>query len=146
MPLPWVRLDTSFASNPKLLAMVAEKDGHRAGLVYLCSLGVLGGAAMALLLALGLPQDAGWPVTVAATLLALLPASEAIIALAHRLISEGARPLRLPRSTPAEIRDALVRGAAVQLVADNQGTERVGGVKPLSDGARRSFHGNRRES
>ena len=42
MPLPWVRLDTSFASNPKLLAMLLEKDGHRAGLVYLCSLGYSG--------------------------------------------------------------------------------------------------------
>ena len=38
MPLPWVRLDTTFPSNPKLLAMLAEKDGHRAALVYICSL------------------------------------------------------------------------------------------------------------
>lgn len=43
MGLPWVRLDTAFPSNPKLLAMLAEKDGHRAGLVYLCSLGYAGG-------------------------------------------------------------------------------------------------------
>ena len=42
MPLPWVRLDTAFPYNPKLLAMVAEKDGHRAGLVYLCSLAYSG--------------------------------------------------------------------------------------------------------
>ena len=42
MPLPWVRLDTAFPSNPKLLAMVAEKDGHRAGLAYVCSLGYCG--------------------------------------------------------------------------------------------------------
>jgi hypothetical protein len=42
MPLPWVRLDTAFPYNPKLLAMVAEKDGHRAALVYLCSLGYSG--------------------------------------------------------------------------------------------------------
>jgi hypothetical protein len=42
MPLPWVRLDTAFPYNPKLLAMVAEKDGHRAGLVYLCSLSYAG--------------------------------------------------------------------------------------------------------
>jgi hypothetical protein len=42
MPLPWVRLDTTFPSNPKLLAMLAEKDGHRAGLVYLCSLAYSG--------------------------------------------------------------------------------------------------------
>lgn len=42
MPLPWVRLDTAFPSNPKLLAMLAEKEGHRAGLVYVCSLGYSG--------------------------------------------------------------------------------------------------------
>lgn len=42
MPLPWVRLDTSFASNPKLLAMLQERGGHRAGLVYICSLGYSG--------------------------------------------------------------------------------------------------------
>ena len=43
MPLPWVRLDTSFPYNPKLLAMLAERDGHRAALVYLCSLAYRGG-------------------------------------------------------------------------------------------------------
>lgn len=37
-----MRLDTTFPSNPKLLAMVSEKDGHRAGLVYLCSLAYSG--------------------------------------------------------------------------------------------------------
>jgi hypothetical protein len=42
VPLPWVRLDTAFPYNPKLLAMLAEKDGHRAGLVYLCSLSYSG--------------------------------------------------------------------------------------------------------
>jgi|SRR5215469_12549018 len=42
MPLPWVRLDTSFPSNPKLLAMLTEKDGHRAAFVYLCALGYSG--------------------------------------------------------------------------------------------------------
>ena len=42
MPLPWVRLDTAFPYNPKLLAMVSEADGHRAGLVYVCSLGYSG--------------------------------------------------------------------------------------------------------
>lgn len=42
MPLPWVRLDTAFPYNPKLLAMIGEKDGHRAGLVYVCSLGYSG--------------------------------------------------------------------------------------------------------
>ncbi len=38
MPLPWVRLDTSFPANHKLLAMLREKDGYRAAVVYLCSL------------------------------------------------------------------------------------------------------------
>jgi hypothetical protein len=42
MPLPWVRLDTAFPYNPKLLAMLTERDGHRAGLVYVCSLGYAG--------------------------------------------------------------------------------------------------------
>src|SRR2546421_1399045 len=42
MPLPWVRLDTAFPYNPKLLAMLGEKEGHRAGLVYLCALGYSG--------------------------------------------------------------------------------------------------------
>jgi hypothetical protein len=42
MALPWVRLDTGFPRNPKLLAMLAEKDGHRAGLVYICGLAYSG--------------------------------------------------------------------------------------------------------
>jgi hypothetical protein len=43
MPLPWVRLDTAFPMNHKLLAMLSRKDGHRAALVYLCGLSVSGG-------------------------------------------------------------------------------------------------------
>jgi hypothetical protein len=42
MGLPWVRLDTSFASNPKVLATIAERDGHRAIFVYLASLAYSG--------------------------------------------------------------------------------------------------------
>lgn len=43
MPLPWVRLDTAFPYNPKLLAMLtAERDGHRTALVYLCGLAYAG--------------------------------------------------------------------------------------------------------
>jgi hypothetical protein len=39
MPLPWVRLDTAFPYNPKLLAMLSgERDGHRAAVTYLSSL------------------------------------------------------------------------------------------------------------
>jgi hypothetical protein len=64
--LPWVRLDTAFPSNPKLLAMLSEKDGHRAGLVYLCSLGYCGAQGTdgfvpreALPFIHGRPKDAG---------------------------------------------------------------------------------------
>lgn len=42
MPLPWVRLDTAFPFNHKILAMVAEKDGHRAAFVYVCGLSMCG--------------------------------------------------------------------------------------------------------
>ena len=42
MGLPWVRLDCAFPRNPKLLAMLAEKNGHRAALAYLCSLAYSG--------------------------------------------------------------------------------------------------------
>jgi len=85
---------------------------HRS-FIYLASLGLLGVAAVSLLLAAGLPPDAGWPMVVAAALLAALPASEAVVALANRLISEGARPLRLPRlawpgGIPPEARTLVV--------------------------------------
>jgi hypothetical protein len=43
MPLPWVRLDTAFPMNQKLLAMLKCKDGHRAALAYVCGLAVSGG-------------------------------------------------------------------------------------------------------
>jgi hypothetical protein len=43
VPLPWVRLDTGFPVNQKLLAMLRRKDGHRAAFVYLCSLSISGG-------------------------------------------------------------------------------------------------------
>lgn len=43
MSLAWVRLDTAFPSNPKLLAMIGEREGHRAACVYLCSLAYAGG-------------------------------------------------------------------------------------------------------
>ena len=42
MPLPWVRLDTAFPMNQKLLHMLKCKDGHRAAFVYLCALAVSG--------------------------------------------------------------------------------------------------------
>jgi hypothetical protein len=42
MPLPWVRLDSNFPQNPKILDLLAEKDGHRAAFVYLCGLAYSG--------------------------------------------------------------------------------------------------------
>ena len=42
MSLPWVRLDTAFPMNQKLLHMLKCKDGHRAAFVYLCALAVSG--------------------------------------------------------------------------------------------------------
>jgi hypothetical protein len=42
MGLPWVRLDTTFPRNPKLLALLAEKDGYRAALAYICMLAYSG--------------------------------------------------------------------------------------------------------
>jgi hypothetical protein len=42
MGLPWVRLDTAFPTNPKLLAMLQRKDGHRAALAYVCGLAYSG--------------------------------------------------------------------------------------------------------
>lgn len=42
MGLPWVRLDTAFPYNPKLLALLGERDGHRAALAYVCSLAYSG--------------------------------------------------------------------------------------------------------
>ena len=42
MPLPWVRLDTAFPRNHKLLAMLQDKDGYRSALVYICSLSYSG--------------------------------------------------------------------------------------------------------
>ncbi|MBW8843904.1 MAG: hypothetical protein JF607_02865 [Burkholderiales bacterium] len=85
---------------------------HRGG-IYLASLALMGVAALGLLLMLGLPPQAGWPMAVAAALLALLPTSEAVVALANRLISECVAPARLPRLTwphgiPPEARTIVV--------------------------------------
>lgn len=41
MGLPWVRLDTQFASNPKILELIATKK-YRAALVWVASLGYAG--------------------------------------------------------------------------------------------------------
>ena len=42
MALPWIRLDTSMPDNPKLLGLLTEKDGHRAGFVWLCAMSYAG--------------------------------------------------------------------------------------------------------
>lgn len=43
MALPWVRVDTTFPQNPKVLDLVQDRDGHRAGFVFLCGLFHAGG-------------------------------------------------------------------------------------------------------
>lgn len=45
MSLPWVRLDSNIASHPKVLRLLAAKDGHRAFTLYVCALGYAGGHA-----------------------------------------------------------------------------------------------------
>ena len=44
MPLPWVRLDSSFATHDKVLRLVTEHGdrGRAAGFVYACALGYCG--------------------------------------------------------------------------------------------------------
>lgn len=42
MSLPWIRFDTSLPDNPKILALLDDKDGHRAGFVYCCALAYSG--------------------------------------------------------------------------------------------------------
>ena len=42
MGLPWIRLDTSMPDNPKLLGLLAEKDGHRAAFVWVCCMAYAG--------------------------------------------------------------------------------------------------------
>ncbi|MFC9768813.1 hypothetical protein [Rhodococcus jostii] len=41
MALPWVRLDTQFASNPKILELISAKK-HRAAFAWVASLGYCG--------------------------------------------------------------------------------------------------------
>ena len=41
MGLPWVRLDTQFASNPKILELVANRQ-QRAAFAYVCGLAYAG--------------------------------------------------------------------------------------------------------
>lgn len=42
MGLAWVRLDTAFPRNHKLLALLGGREGHRAAVVYVCGLAYAG--------------------------------------------------------------------------------------------------------
>lgn len=43
MALPWVRLESNIASHDKILALLAEKEGAKAFVLYVCALGYAGG-------------------------------------------------------------------------------------------------------
>lgn len=43
MALPWVRLESNIASHDKILALLAERDGAKAFVLYICALGYAGG-------------------------------------------------------------------------------------------------------
>ena len=43
MSLPWVRLDSNIASHDKILALLAQRDGAKAFVLYVCALGYAGG-------------------------------------------------------------------------------------------------------
>lgn len=45
MGLPWVRLDSNIAHHDKMLALLAEKEGHRAACLYMFALAWSGGQA-----------------------------------------------------------------------------------------------------
>ena len=42
MGLPWVRLDTAFPRNHKVLGLLDDKDGYRTAFVYTCALAYSG--------------------------------------------------------------------------------------------------------
>ena len=117
-PLYWLsgpgrgRLLTELRLKPTRGERAAAALRRHRSAIYLGSLALLGTAGMVLLMMLGLPPHVGWPMVVAAVLLTLLPASEAVVALANRLISESAAPTRLPRLAwahiPPEARSLIV--------------------------------------
>lgn len=43
MSLPWVRLDANIASHDKTIALLSERDGAKAFVLYVCALGWSGG-------------------------------------------------------------------------------------------------------
>jgi len=109
----WVRLLAALGLRPTGGERLrAAWRRHRTAL-YLGGLAVLLAVTEVGLLVLGLPPQAHWPLVVAAVLLSLLPASEAVVALANRLISESVPPSRLPRLSwpqgiPASARTLVV--------------------------------------
>ncbi len=108
-PLYWLRgpgrarLLSELRLQPRAGERAAAALRRHRSAIYLFSLALLGTAGMVLLLMLGLPSPVEWPMVVVAVLLTLLPASEAVVALANRLISECAAPTRLPRLAWAHI-------------------------------------------
>lgn len=45
MSLPWVRLDANIGTHDKILALLNEKEGAKAFVLYVCALGYAGGHA-----------------------------------------------------------------------------------------------------
>ena len=43
MALPWVRLDANIGTHDKILDLLAERDGSKAFVLYICALGWAGG-------------------------------------------------------------------------------------------------------
>jgi hypothetical protein len=43
MALPWVRLDANIGTHDKILALLAQRDGAKAFVLYVCGLGYAGG-------------------------------------------------------------------------------------------------------
>lgn len=42
MPLPWVRLDSNIGTHDKVLALLAQRDGAKAFVLFICALGYAG--------------------------------------------------------------------------------------------------------
>lgn len=42
MPLPWVRLDSNIATHDKILALLSQRDGAKAFVLYVCAMGYAG--------------------------------------------------------------------------------------------------------
>ncbi len=92
---------------------------------YLGSLALFSVSGIVWLLQHQARPDAGWPLLLATALLLLGPASEAVVAVVNRLISESARPAHLPRlalseGIPPQHRTLVVMPAMLTSVASTQ--------------------------